>query len=575
MRGDFKADLNNSAPRTILEMKQLPSSRIFIAIGLVVLFLLFFVALLFISNLSFSVWAQLQQKPLWLQSLYISGVVLISLIFGRMIGRILWPKKKSFKEQEELAQRNRSIQSSQQRFTQLNQKMASQDNNAIDSNTTQVEVLDETPSYDEKNNSLEQWQSELAVSPELVSIKNELRDYSQRKSQKRIYIAVFGDISSGKSSVIKALINYNQPADSGRSHAQEYSIHSSVIGGTTREVTHYEWRLNNHIEQLLTLTDMPGLNEQFAHLDPLSIDEVQRAHIALYLCDGDLTASQFTQLKKVIALNKPCIIALNKSERYSKTDQQQLVEQLKKRLQTVSPEHDIPIVLISAGGFRDYIRVLPNGDEERVQRPIEINVQALYEQLLMMLSVYNIDQLEQFREASVATMINQKLDDVEGHFKRSQSQRLIKTYTQKAVVASMATISPGSDLLVQGYLGIQMVKDLCKLYHVNASDIDANKLLELIQSRMGKTLPLLLAIAGNGLKAFPGMGTISGGAMHAVAYGMIFDTLGRSVSRTLEVTGQLSPVLISDLYKEQLSETIESRTKDFIKLVFKLRNDTQ
>ncbi len=575
MRGDFKADLNNSAPRTILEMKQLPSSRIFIAIGLVVLFLLFFVALLFISNLSFSVWAQLQQKPLWLQSLYISGVVLISLIFGRMIGRILWPKKKSFKEQEELAQRNRSIQSSQQRFTQLNQKIASQDNNAIDSNTTQVEVLDETPSYDEKNNSLEQWQSELAVSPELVSIKNELRDYSQRKSQKRIYIAVFGDISSGKSSVIKALINYNQPADSGRSHAQEYSIHSSVIGGTTREVTHYEWRLNNHIEQLLTLTDMPGLNEQFAHLDPLSIDEVQRAHIALYLCDGDLTASQFTQLKKVIALNKPCIIALNKSERYSKTDQQQLVEQLKKRLQTVSPEHDIPIVLISAGGFRDYIRVLPNGDEERVQRPIEINVQALYEQLLMMLSVYNIDQLEQFREASVATMINQKLDDVEGHFKRSQSQRLIKTYTQKAVVASMATISPGSDLLVQGYLGIQMVKDLCKLYHVNASDIDANKLLELIQSRMGKTLPLLLAIAGNGLKAFPGMGTISGGAMHAVAYGMIFDTLGRSVSRTLEVTGQLSPVLISDLYKEQLSETIESRTKDFIKLVFKLRNDTQ
>ncbi len=556
-------------------MKPLPSSRIFIAIGLVVLFLLFFVALLFISNLSFSVWAQLQQKPLWLQSLYISGVVLISLIFGRMIMRILWPKKKSFKEQEELTQRNRSIQSSQQRFTQLNQKMASQDNNALDSNATQVEVLDETPSYDEKNNSLEQWQSELAVSPELASIKNELHDYSQRKSQKRIYIAVFGDISSGKSSVIKALINYNQAADSEGSHTQEYRIHSSVIGGTTREVTHYEWRLNNHSEQLLTLTDMPGLNEQFGHLDPLSIDEVQRAHIALYLCDGDLTASQFTQLKQVIALNKPCLIALNKSERYSKTDQQQLLEQLKKRLQTVSPEHNIPIVLISAGGLRDYIRVLPNGDEECVQRPIEINVQALYEQLLMMLSVYHIDQLEQFREASVATMINQKLDDVEGHFKRSQSQRLIKTYTQKAVIASMATISPGSDLLVQGYLGIQMVKDLCKLYHVNASDIDANKLLELIQSRMGKTLPLLLAIAGNGLKAFPGMGTISGGAMHAVAYGMIFDTLGRSVSRTLEVTGQLSPVLISDLYKEQLSETIESRTKDFIKLVFKLRNDTQ
>ena len=160
---------------------------------------------------------------------------------------------------------------------------------------------------------------------------------------------------------------------------------------------------------------------------------------------------------------------------------------------------------------------------------------------------------------------------MDARFKYSQSRRLVSGYTKKAVVASLATISPGSDILVQGYLGIQMIKDLCKIYGVSATDIDANKLLELIQSRMNKTLPLLLAIAGNGLKAFPGVGTVSGGLMHAVAYGMIFDTLGKSVARTLEVIGELSAQLISDVYKEQLSENIESRTKDLIRLAVRLR----
>ena len=38
--------------------------------------------------------------------------------------------------------------------------------------------------------------------------------------------------------------------------------------------------------------------------------------------------------------------------------------------------------------------------------------------------------------------------------------------------------------------------------------------------RAGKALPLSLAVAGNGLKAFPGVGTVAGGIAHAVAYGL-------------------------------------------------------
>ena len=51
----------------------------------------------------------------------------------------------------------------------------------------------------------------------------------------------------------------------------------------------------------------------------------------------------------------------------------------------------------------------------------------------------------------------------------------------------------------------------------------------------------LLAVAGNALKAFPGVGTIAGGLTHAVAYGLIFDALGNGLRSSLDEGGALRP----------------------------------
>ena len=571
-------------------MKRLPSSRILIAIVLMVLFLIFIVALLFITNLSFSVWQQLQQKPEWVIWTYAVVIVLISFVFGRIVWRLLMPgKKRPLKEPK--SQTSHNIKATAQRLDELSRKISVKEQHSAKiftkegHNTAKYStgaggdlVESSVDSFSAEKFSAEK-PADFKLSPELLSIHAELQDYAQRKSEQIFYIALFGDISSGKSSVIKALIAHDtQPANAQQQSSQQqsvdaYNIEIGVMGGTTREVIHYHWDFeNNGVVWHAVLTDMPGLNEQFSELDILATEEVRRAHIAIYLCDGDLTASQFNELKRILLLKKPCIIAVNKAYRYSAEELQLIIDRIKQRVQPIASASDTTILTITAGGMRDFIRLTADGDEERVQRPIQPEVKYLQEQLLKIMKTIGIDQLEQLRELSVSSMVNNKLDDVEARFKHSQSRRLVSSYTKKAVVASMATISPGTDILVQGYLGIQMIKDLCKLYDVSATDIDANKLIELIQLRMDKTLPLLLAIAGNGLKAFPGIGTVSGGLMHAVAYGMIFDTLGHSLARTLEVTGELSPTLVSDLYKEQLGENIESRTKDFVKLVLKLRN---
>ncbi len=545
------------------------------------LFLLSLVAVLFISDLFFSVWQHLEQQAIWLQRLYIVLLFMFATGFSWLIWRVLRPKKSLADKQRQKQQNITSISATEQRLGQINEVLVQQVTKHPDVDVCAIEEPKPIDEIDQQSKKVQQWSEDFTHSNELLSVKKELLDYSKRKAQEIIYIAFFGNISSGKSSVIKALQEKDQ---NNKKKSPENSIETHVLGGTTREIKHFYWypKINDNIQKTL-LTDMPGVNEQFAQLDTMASDEVQRTHIVVYLCDGDLSASQFDELRTILSLSKPCIVAINKSDQYTQIELQLIVDKLtlsinglrqqlsKDKSKFVPMQANIPLVMISAGGMRDFIRLTPDGHEERVQRSIPIDIESLDKELLTLMQCYTLDQLEQLREKSVAQMLNTQLDNVEQKFKRSHSQRLIKTYTQKAVVASMATISPGTDILIQGYLGIQMIKDLCKLYDVNATDIDANKLIELIQLRMDKTLPLLLAIAGNGLKAFPGIGTVTGGLVHAVAYGMIFDTLGRSVARTLEVTGKLSPTLVSDLYKEQLSENIESRATDFIKLVLKLR----
>jgi GTP-binding protein EngB required for normal cell division len=559
-------------------MSKLPSTRILIAIGLIVLFLFALVAILFITDLSFSVWEHLQQKPAWLIWIYVGVIVLVSFVFGRIAWRLLMPRKKAahkltkgvFKGKEGV----HSLEAVEQQLDSLSAKLEKHGFERHGFDKLDGQQTGETSTTEVKFD--QEAQELISHAKEIDLIKQELQAFADRKHQHQLYIALFGDISSGKSSLIKALVDapVKQQKKLNSDQEAENSINSEkilvgVTGGTTRLIKHYEWWDNNWNQYFLT--DMPGLNEQFSTLDQLAIEEVQRAHVAIYLCDGDLTASQYEELQTVLGTGKPSIIALNKSDLYSQHELNLIIDKLQQHVDNIA--ENIPVVTITAGGEREYIRQTPDGHEERVIRPIPVDVSALQKALAKLMKQHSKDVFEQLREESVAQMMTHRLDDLDARFRRSQSEHLVKIYTKRAVVAALATISPGTDILVQGYLGIQLIKELCQLYDVPATDIGVNKLLGLIQGRMKKTLALLLAIIGNGFKAFPGIGTVTGGLIHAVAYGMIFDTLGHSVARTLEVTGQLSPTLVNDLYQERLGENIESRTKDIIKMVLKLRKE--
>ena len=144
-----------------------------------------------------------------------------------------------------------------------------------------------------------------------------------------------------------------------------------------------------------------------------------------------------------------------------------------------------------------------------------------------------------------------------------------------SVIGALAAISPGTDIVIQGYVGTTMTRALCRLYGASPRDLDIEEFLSLSQSRAGKALPLALAVAGNGLKAFPGIGTVAGGLVHAVAYGLIFDALGRSLVLSLQRHGELRPDAAAKEFEDRISEHVEAGVKRVARMALeeKARND--
>ena len=194
------------------------------------------------------------------------------------------------------------------------------------------------------------------------------------------------------------------------------------------------------------------------------------------------------------------------------------------------------VVAVSAGGETEVIERRPDGTETTVRRTRPADIGVLVVAINRLLE--NDTSLDVRRDRAVFRLAADKLAEAEAEYRELRGEQIIRASTRKAVIGALAAVSPGTDIVIQGYIGTAMTRELCSLYGAAPRDLDVESFLTLSQSRAGKALPLSLAVAGNGLKAFPGAGTVAGGIAHAVAYGLIFDALGRSLVATLKAHGR-------------------------------------
>ena len=293
----------------------------------------------------------------------------------------------------------------------------------------------------------------------------------------------------------------------------------------------------------------------------------------LFVCDGDLARQERTALRDLLEFDKPVILVLNKSDRYASGERATVMQRLLEHVDELGGEvRRDQVVAVSAGGEIDVVERDADGGEATVTRRRPADIAVLVVAINRLLSD-DTAALDARRERAVFRIAADKLAAAESAYRSQRAEQIIRSATRKAVVGALAAVSPGTDVLIQGYIGTAMTRELCALYDANPRDLDIEDFLNLTQSRVGRVLPLSLAVSGNGLKAFPGLGTVVGGAVHAVAYGLIFDALGRSLKGTLERHGELLPDVAAKEFEDSIGEHLEAGVSRIARMALDAKKD--
>src|SRR6185437_14321153 len=162
------------------------------------------------------------------------------------------------------------------------------------------------------------------------ALATELGELDRRRLGARLHVAVFGEISTGKSSLIRALAPLAQLASDAR-------------GGTTRIVGHYDSTLPDG--RSVVLADVPGSRESGGEgRETAAREEALRAHAVFYLCAGDLTRAQVDELRWLADFGKPLLLALNKADQWNASEREPLLARLRQQSRGIASA----VVAISA-----------------------------------------------------------------------------------------------------------------------------------------------------------------------------------------------------------------------------------
>ena len=381
-----------------------------------------------------------------------------------------------------------------------------------------------------------------------ASLEQELIELDRRRLSGECHVALFGEISTGKSSLIRGL-------------ASEAAVEVDVTGGTTRWVRHFHGRLADG--RLLVLADMPGTGEvSGSQREQLARDEALRAHAVVYVVASDLTRAQDAELRWLAGFGKPLILALNKVDLFDDSERSALLQAFNTRYATICRR----IVGISAGGSERFERKLADGRTEQVNRERKPEIRSLLDALVE-LTAGGAEALEPGREAAVLASVDQRSQAMARAVAARESEATVTRYTRRAVVGAMAAVAPGSDIIIQGALGTAMVRELARIHDVPVRELDVENMLARLGLTLRNTTAIVLAIAGNALKAFPGLGTLGGGVLHAIAYGLAFDSLGNAIAMTLAEHARLDQAEAEQAMRTLLTEPSRERVERVARVV--------
>ena len=132
-----------------------------------------------------------------------------------------------------------------------------------------------------------------------------------------LHIAAFGRVSTGKSSLLNALIG-------------EQTFAVSPLHGETRTSTMQQW---SEVDAGgVYLIDTPGLDEAGGERrEEMATEVAHRSDLVMFVLDGDITETERDALKTLLAAGRPVIVVLNKCDLYTDSELQSLLDSIRKK----------------------------------------------------------------------------------------------------------------------------------------------------------------------------------------------------------------------------------------------------
>jgi small GTP-binding protein len=285
----------------------------------------------------------------------------------------------------------------------------------------------------------------------LVREWSALSDMAHKLETGRIDIALFGEVSSGKSALINALVG-------------KYVADVNVQGGWTREVWRVGWGVPHAVRGLgssqVVLIDTPGINEvNDQERADLATETARACDLILFVTDADLNAREFEALTELAAANKPIILVFNKKDLYTREQRERILDVLRnERLPHVVSREDI--VMTAADPMeREVVYELPEGGERTEWRKPAPDVEQLKIRILEVLDREG-KALIALNASLFAAGTGDKLASVKVRLRDMHAQRAIWTFAVAKALAVATNPVPvldiGGGLVIDTYMVITL-----------------------------------------------------------------------------------------------------------------------
>ena len=308
----------------------------------------------------------------------------------------------------------------------------------------------------------------------------QLRQMVEKLTSGRVEIVVFGEISTGKSALINALVG-------------EAVTEVDVRGGWTKDVWKVDWEgigycVPGFADSQVVLVDTPGLNEVGgADRAVLARDAAQQADLILFVTDKDLTESENIALHSLAELNKPLIVVLNKIDLYQPAQRDRLLEVLREeRLKELIPTEQI---VTTAADPREveYIVESANGKTRSEWRKPEPKIEELKALVLSMLEADGLSLLA-LNAAMYASDKSDRIAALRIELRQRQATQMIWSFASMKAIAVGLNPLPAADVLGGSAVDATMVATLAKVYGLDMSWMHARGLVTAIFKAAGWVL---------------------------------------------------------------------------------------